>query len=463
MAEPPELDPERLDLSAFEAPPPPEGLADRVLARLPAASRPPPRRSRWGLLAAVAAVLLVALPGAAWFVARSFGEESGERAFAQRETVSLGAVAVAVAEPGAELHWRAGRRGPVRVRQPAGSVFYRVETGSDFQVDTPGGQVAVRGTCFTIEVQPMLPSKQSLTGAAVGAVLTAAVFVTVHEGRVAVTNAEGATEVGPGQRAVLGAGASPRVIAAPTVGGTAASPASASPVAPGSPTEAPPTWQAREAAYVAELTALRERVQQLEPYAPGGPKHPGRDIRSERAPHFLDPSPEELREMAKECRLRWDSPNLKPRSVNRPTPEQLKKLNMTEDEAEVMAEVHQAFVAEALTKLRAIYVAATGDTENARVLAPEALEQEVIDKSTEESIRRAYQRVSQERAGLAAPPADTTGMTPAEQLVRFNTGLGDAYERALADKLGAAKARELRRANDGWGSRHSSGMGCPGQ
>jgi hypothetical protein len=297
----------------------------------------------------------------------------------------------------------------------------------------------------------------------VGAVLTAAVFVTVHEGRVAVTNAEGATEVGPGQRAVLGAGASPRVVAAPAGGGTAASPAAPSPVAQGSSTEAPSTWQAREAAYVAELTALRERVQQLEPYAPGGSRAQGKDVRTERAPHFLDPTPEELREMAKECRLRWDSPNLKPRSVNRPTPEQLKKLNMTEDEAEVMAEVHQAFVAESLERLRAIYVAATGDTENARVLAPEALQQEVLDKSSEESIRRAYQRVSQERAGLAAPPADTSGLTPAEQLVRFNTGLGDAYEHALADKLGAAKARELRRANDGWGSRHSSGVGCPGQ
>ncbi len=462
MAEPPELDPERLDLSAFEVPPPRADLTDRILAGLPTASRPSPRRARWRT---VAAALLVALSGAAWFVARSLGEDaSGERAFAQRETVPLGASAVAVAEPGSELRWRAGRRGgPVRVRQPAGSVFYRVEGGADFQVDTPGGQVAVRGTCFTIEVQPMLPSKQSLTGAAVGAVLTAAVFVTVHEGRVAVTSPAGATEVGPGERAVLSAGAAPRVSAASTPGNAVAS-APASPAPRESSPGAAPTWQARESAYVAELTALRERVKELEPYAPGGAKHhQGSDNRTMRVPNFLNPSPEELREMAKECRLRWDAPSLKARTPSIPSPEKLKELNLTQDEAEVMAEVHQAFVAESLEKLRAIYVAATGDTENARVLAPEALEQEVLDKSSEDSIKRAYQRVSQERAGLAAPPADTTGMTPAERLIRFNTGLGDAYERALADKLGAAKAHELRSKNDGWGSRHSSGVSCPTQ
>lgn len=465
MAELPENDSERLDLSAFEVPPPSPGLADRVLARLPAAApRPPPRHSRRAVLAAVAAVLLIALPGA-WLVSQGLGrDEAGERSFAQRDTVHLGASAVAVAERGSELRWTAaGRRGPVRVRQTSGRVFYRVETGSDFQVETPGGQVAVRGTCFTIEVQPVFPSKQSLTGAAVGAALTAAVFVTVHEGRVAVTSPAGATEVGPGERAVLSAGAGPRLVASSAGGDTTVAPAAPSTATQGTPEATPPTWQAREAAYVAELTALRERVKALEPYAPGSSRPEAKEVRTERVSNFLDPTPEELREMAKECRLRWDSPGLRPKSLNRPTPEQLKELNITEDEAEVMAEVHQAFVAESLEKLRAIYVAATGDAESARVLSPEALEQEVFDKSTEDSVRRAFQRVARERAGLAVPPADTLGLTPAERLVRFNTSLGDAYERAMADKLGTAKARELRRMNNGWGSRHSSGMGCPSQ
>ncbi|MCY1081658.1 hypothetical protein [Archangium lansingense] len=458
MADHPELDPERLDLSAFEVPPPPPGLADRVLARLPAtASAPSPRPSRRMALAAAAAVLLVALPSA-WWVSRSLGRAgSGERTFTQRETVSLGSSALAVAEPGTELRWAVGRRGAVRVRQPAGRVFYRVDSGSDFQVDTPAGQVAVRGTCFTLEVQPMLPSKQSLTGAAVGAALTAAVFLTVHEGRVAVTSpAEASTsEVGPGERVELRTGAAPRVLATSTVDG--------SPTATNAAPGAEPSWRVRETAYVAELNTLRARVKELERSVPGGVR-PTQELPegTRKIVKWLDPSREELLEMAKECRLRWDEPGLRQKPPL-PGPEDRAKLGMTEDEAEEIAEVYRTFVAQSLEQLRAIYVAATGDEDNARVLAPDALKQEILDKSPELAIKQAFHRVAQERAGLATPPANTTSLTPAERLVRFNTGLGDAYERALADKLGATRARELRQLRDGWGSRHDSSASCPGQ
>jgi hypothetical protein len=457
MADVPENDPERLDLSAFEAPPAPPELADRVLARLGAEGpRAAPRPSRWRAVAAVAAVLLVALPGLAWWLGGE-GPSSGGRAFTQRETVRLGGAALAVAEPGAELRWAVGRRGAVRVHQPLGRVFYRVDSGSDFQVDTPAGQVAVRGTCFTIEVQSMLPSKSALTGAAVGAALTAAVFVTVHEGRVALTSPAGATEVAAGERAVMAAGAPTRVLAAPAPSAPGASEPSGSSA---SPTQgaAPSSWQEREASYVAELTTLRARVKELEQATRQGTA-PGQEPKRDGT--WLEPSREELLEMARSCKLRWDEPSLRQRSVNKPTPEQLKQLNMTEEEAEVLFEVHQAFTTETLAQLRAIYVAATGDEEGARVMSPEAMKQEVFDKSPGDATKLAYQRVSQERAGLAAPPADTSALTPVERLVRFSTGLGDAYERALATKLGATRARELRRLNGGWGERHDSSVGCP--
>jgi hypothetical protein len=396
----------------------------------------------------------------AWWVVGWGVPRSGERTFTQRETVSLGASALAVAEPGTELRWAVGRRGAVRVRQPVGRVFYRVETGSDFQVDTPAGLVAVRGTCFTVEVQPMIPSKQALTGAAVGAALTAAVFVTVHEGRVALTSPAGATEVGPGERAVMSAGAPTRVVAAPAPSATAApEPSAPEALESQTPQGAPTSWQAREAAYVAELTTLRARVRELERSTPPGAS-PAQESRKNGT--WLEPSREELLEMAKSCKLRWDEPSLRQRAVNMPTPEQRRELNMTEDEAEVLLEVHQAFITDALEQLRAIYVAATGDVDGSRVMAPEALKQEILDKSPEDVVRVAFQRVSRERAGLAAPPVDTQGLTPAERLVRFSTGLGDAYERALASKLGEARARELRKLNGGWSSRHDSSVGCPG-
>jgi hypothetical protein len=307
----------------------------------------------------------------------------------------------------------------------------------------------------------MLPSKSALTGAAVGAALTAAVFVTVHEGRVALTSPAGASEVAAGERAVMAAGAPTRVLVAPAPSAPGASGPSVSPAPPQQGTAAAPSsWQEREALYVAELTALRARVRELEGAPQGGsvstqdPKKGGT---------WLEPSREELLEMARTCKLRWDEPSLRQRVVNKPTPEQLQQMNMTEEEAEVLYEVHQAFLTEALAQLRAIYVAATGDEDGARVMAPDAMKQEILDKSPGDATKLAFQRVAQERAGLAAPPADTSALTPVERLVRFNTGLGDAYERALAERLGATRARDLRKLNGGWGSRHDSSVGCPGQ
>ncbi|WNG15784.1 hypothetical protein [Cystobacter fuscus] len=453
MAEHPESDPERLDLSAFEVPPVAPGLDERVLARL----SPAPRRLRPRMLAAAAAVLCVLLWGAARWVMDGAGQPlSGERAFSKRETVRLGASALAVAEPGTQLNWSAGRRGPVRVRQPAGRVFYRVDTGTDFQVDTPAGQVSVHGTCFTLEVHPMLPSRQSLTSAAVGAALTATVFLTVHEGQVLATSSAGAREAGPGERVELKVGATPRLLPAPAL-------LTDAPAAPGSPpsdeataAEAPPSWRTRESAYVAELTTLRARVRELESL-----ESERRNSAVSRRANWLEPSQEELLKMARSCKLRWDQPALQLEPVSKPAPKMMQSVGMTEDEAEVVVEVTNTFFAESLAKLRAIYVAATGDENGAHALSPSALEQEILDKSRREDAMRAYQRISQERAGLARPPAQLIDLPPAERLIRFNATLGDAYERALSDKLGAARARELRLKTNLWGTHYDQVGGCP--
>ncbi len=428
MADPSARDPESLDLSAFEVPEPPPGLADRVLARLPLAPRPE-RRPPWRGLAAVAAVLLLALPGA-WWALREFGPpHSGERAFTGRETIALGPSALAVAEPGTRLHWSVGRRGAVHVRQSVGRVFYRVETGSDFQVDTPAGQVAVRGTCFTLEV-PASPAPRAL--------------LSVQEGRVAATHLRHTTEVSAGERAELLADRAPRRLPEPGSERAGESPGVAS--------EDTPAPRPREDASVAELESLRERVRLLEQSLPGA--------RRPSAGAWLDPSPETLLRMAEECRLRWDAPSLQQRP-HLPDAGEWAKLGVTAAELPGVQDVHEAFVARALMELRTIYVEATGDEDSAHVLAAHSLQYEIRDKSPELSLQRAYQRLARERAGLQSPPSDPSGMTPAERLLRFTLGLGDAYERALAEKLGTKRARELRQKNDGWLERRDSQEGCP--
>jgi hypothetical protein len=303
----------------------------------------------------------------------------------------------------------------------------------------------------------MLPSRQFLIGVAVGAVLTATVLISVHEDPAAVVGVASGDAVGAAGRAEQGAGASPRALVAPSEGVPSASPAGELPLAGQSP-----TCQAREAACVAQLTTLRARVDELEQLArTDSPTPPGGSESARRRDAWLEPDREELLEMARNCKLRWDEPGLRPQASGRPSPAVMAELGMTESEAEVISDVYQEFVARSLEQLRAIYVAATGDEGGALILAPEALKQEIFDKSTRESIKQAFQRVAMERAGLTAPPPDINGMTPAERLVRFNTGLGDAYEQAVAEKLGASRARELRRQSGGWNSRHDASVGCP--
>ncbi len=68
------------------------------------------------------------------------------------------------------------------------------------------------------------------------------------------------------------------------------------------------------------------------------------------------------------------------------------------------------------------------------------------------------QRLANERAGLAPPPAELSKTSPAERLMRAYVQLGDQTEAALAKRLGPERAAAIR--GDGWGSR-SDWSGCP--
>src|SRR5205085_6877903 len=93
-----------------------------------------------------------------------------------------------------------------------GDIFYRVEPGESFVVAAPGAEILVTGTCFRVEVEPML---KPLVSAAAGAIVASAIVVTVYEGKVRVVSAEGATEVHAGEQTRLGkpAAAAPEPVA----------------------------------------------------------------------------------------------------------------------------------------------------------------------------------------------------------------------------------------------------------
>ena len=211
---------ERETLLAYEAPPPPADMADRVLAALRTEVRPRmSRRTRWMLLvaslavAATAVALLLPRDGAG-------RASSGHRAAGARESIAIGDRAVAVAEAGSELSWTVQADGAAAVDQRRGDVFYRVTPGQEFVVAVPGASIRVLGTCFRVEVSEMRPRNKILAAGGIAAALTVAVLVTVYEGRVRLENGQGEAELVPGEQGTAAAGTPP--VREPLAAGAAA-------------------------------------------------------------------------------------------------------------------------------------------------------------------------------------------------------------------------------------------------
>jgi len=98
-----------------------------------------------------------------------------------------------VARRGSELSW-GEQDGAIVVEQSAGNVFYRVQSGNRFSVNTPGGQVIVRGTSFRVEVRQMKMAQ--VAGAALAGAVT---VVALYEGSVLIANDHGELSLEPGE------------------------------------------------------------------------------------------------------------------------------------------------------------------------------------------------------------------------------------------------------------------------
>jgi hypothetical protein len=201
---------ERETLLAYEAPRAPADMADRVLARLRASVRPRPVWSRWAI---AAAAVVAAMAIAALLMLRGGAEPgwSGHRVVDARASIAIGDRAVAVAEAGSEIAWTVRSDGAATVEQRSGDVFYRVTPGQAFVVAVPGARIRVLGTCFRVEVRDMRSRNKILAAGGIGAAVTAAVLVTVYEGRVLLGNEQGEVELAPGERGAADDGAPPVV------------------------------------------------------------------------------------------------------------------------------------------------------------------------------------------------------------------------------------------------------------
>jgi hypothetical protein len=369
------------------------------------------------------------------------------RSFASRETVELGGRGVAVVEAGTALGWRRDRAG-LAVQQPSGDVFYRVDraAGAPFVVTTPAGEVRVTGTCFRVEVIPML-SKSTILGTAAGAAVATAAVVTVYEGKVLVASPAGKAEVKAGERVTLD-GSPP--MPTPDLPGDPGAPTT---VAIQIPSE-PSATATREELLVCDkaqreqIAALSTRLKELEgAVAAGGKRRKGGLPGDE---NWLDATKDELLAMAKECGVQLDIPPIMRGEPMRFGPEQAKEAGLSPEE---LTAANAVFVELAKTwraRVRGWYIEATGDTTGADQLSAHAMGEELQDKAAPGEPALVQKRISYERAGLALAPPDGAKLSPYERYFRGMAGLGNEAEELLAAKIGAEKAHKLRANGGGW-------------
>jgi hypothetical protein len=162
--------------------------------------------------------------------------------------------------------------------------------------------------------------------------------------------------------------------------------------------------------------------------------------------------------MAAECRIAWDALSFD-RRRDLITPTQARMLGVAEPDRVRLEQRLTALQQRALDEVRRLHAEVTGEA--GEQLSWEALLVEIDHKSPERVLQEALRRISAERAGLAAPPADRASLPPVERMYRLLVSLGDDIEREVAAVLGAQRARSLRAIEGGWGSRHSVTRGCP--
>ncbi len=438
----------RRALDAYRVPEAPTDLADRVLEGVRRPARVPGRSFRrgtaWAMAAAaaVAVLLLLAPPPTE--------TSTGSYRAPRRGSIRIGGRGTAVAEAGADLDWTVSPVGAARVEQRRGDVFYRVERGGPFVVETSAGAVEVTGTCFRVEVEPMKLSRQHIVAAGVGAALSAAVIVTVYEGRVLLASPRGSVAVGPGERARAEAGSAPAVLP-----GRAAAPVAVAEPPAGDPTRE--QLAAQNATARRELAAAQTRIAvleaQLERARQGSGGYESR----------VDPTPETLRAWAERCEIHLAAPSVFGASPSRPTARELAAWGVTEAEQPEIERTLAALHESTREEMRAIYVDATGDSHGADELSAATMFGEIFSKSLPADVVRARQRMARERAGLQPPPANLSALPPVERALRLVYRVGDDFERALAEAITPERAHALRTFYGGWPGLHYGDSGCEGQ
>lgn len=444
----------------LDAPAPDLHAAWRAIAR----RHPTEPERRWPRWAALAAAAVFALGVGA--MATGGHAQSGRRTVDARESIEIGDHAKAVAEAGSAIAWDIDDDGDVRVRQSAGAVFYRVDRGDAFVVETPAGHVSVAGTCFTVEVLPLSSKLKHLGSAGAGAIISAGVFLSVQEGQVVLANDRGSIELAAGESAHAWGDRAPLL---DDDTGDASGGAIAQSTAPNA---SPYASLVRENAEQRRaLRALEEQLDAVQASAgrgetsieeQGGPearRAAAKDCAEQGtcAAHlWTDPSHDDLVELARCGRLLFDTPEFVFSDHTLPDGAMIEAAGLSEGDAARFSAAASALRDDVARRLRGLVAELELPAELVdRLSLPQlyAVLDAVVDEGLRADVRR---RVAAERAGLATAP---TEQSAGERMLRLQFELGTEFESRLAAELGAEAAHEIRGANQGWPNKTSLGGG----
>ena len=452
------MDPEELD--AWEPQEPPADFAERVVAEATGSGKP--ARSRRWVYGAVGGLLAAGVAAGAVVYAMPRGADHGAAIAAERREVRLGDRGVAVLEAGGRIEWR----GSV-VTQEAGNVFYRVEPGSSFRVETPSGRVDVLGTCFRVKVKGGKPKedevkKRDMVSASVGAVAGALAFVGVYEGKVAVSQAGERVELAAGESAIAGPdGVKP---AGDLADGERAFDAT------DAPSNAYAAANDRLAGQIRELnrqlTKLDDEKETLERNLATA-KQQLASIESDGSvavpKNEFDLDQNDWAELAKNGTIKYRVPCVRKEGW-KPSPEALDKLGLAPDDAETIAEAYASSNARVWGEIKPLCTEIlSGSSELADLLGPDTCTHVVLTQERNRSgssASEAMRQVGEMRAGLRPMPAPGEAVNPVAKVFLALTGELSKFQSELAESFGPEEAHRLAFSEDLCVSR--STFGGPG-
>ena len=182
---------------------------------------------------------------------------------------------------------------------------------------------------------------------------------------------------------------------------------------------------------------------------------------------FADPNQLELDRMADCGMVRINIPQFLHDRTAEPSfgPAWAEEVGLTLDEEAALAEVAEEYRETLYAELTELLLAAGKsqawiDQTSLMGLVAGLYEAAPWTSAEEQAMVR---QIAEEKAGRIPPPADRSALPLAERMLRLNVELGDAFEDAVAARLGPERADELRRAHDGWpGPRIQTDNHCDG-